>query len=50
VAASGAPPTPAQAAELQHLRGKLGRVARVLAFHLLAASLLMASHRLAALL
>jgi uncharacterized membrane protein len=47
---SGAPPTSAQAEELRALQGKLGKVARLTAWHLLAASLLMASHRLAAML
>jgi hypothetical protein len=48
IAASGSPPTPAQAAEMQALRAKLGRIAGVTAWHLLAAIALMASHRLAA--
>lgn len=47
VAASGAPPTADQAAELQALRTRLGRVGRLLAFHLLGATALMAMHRLA---
>ena len=48
IAASGKPPTPAEAAELQALRQRLARIAKVTAWHLLAAALLMASHRLAA--
>jgi uncharacterized membrane protein len=46
IAASGAPPTPEQAAQLQALRTRVGSIARVLAWHLLAAATLMASHRL----
>lgn len=48
IAAQGSPPTPEQAAEMAALRTKLGKVARVNAWHLLAASLLMAGHTLAA--
>jgi uncharacterized membrane protein len=48
VAASGAPPTSAQAAELQALRERLGRVAKLTAWHLLVAVVLMAGHRLIA--
>ena len=48
IAASGAPPTPAQAAELQALRGRMGRIARLISWHLLGAATLMAVHRLAA--
>ena len=48
VGASGAPPTPEQAAEMAELRQKLVRVARITAWHVAAAALLMASHRLAA--
>ena len=48
VAASGAPPTPDQTAELERLRKRLGSTARLTAWHLVAASLLMAGHRLAA--
>jgi len=48
IAAAGAPPTPEQAAELQALRQRLGKVARLTAWHLIVAALLMASHRLAA--
>ena len=48
VAAAGGPPTPAQAAELQALRQRLGKVARLTAWHLIVASLLMAGHRLVA--
>ncbi len=50
VAAAGAPPTPEQAAELQALRTRLGKIAKLTAWHLILASLLMASHRLAAML
>jgi uncharacterized membrane protein len=48
VAASGGPPTPEQAAELARLRARLGRVAVVLAWHLIVAAILMSSHRLLA--
>jgi hypothetical protein len=48
LAAAGVPPSPEQAAELEALRRRLGRVARLTAWHLVVASLLMASHRLAA--
>jgi uncharacterized membrane protein len=48
IAAAGTPPTPEQAAEMAALRTKLAKVARVTAFHLLAAAILMSSHRLAA--
>jgi len=47
VAASGAPPSPAKAAEMQTLRTKLRKIASLTAWHLLAAAALMASHRLA---
>ena len=50
IAASGAPPTAAQAAELQALRGRLLRIAKVTGWHLLVAALLMASHKLVAVL
>lgn len=50
LAAAGAPPTPEQAAELQALRTRLGKVAKLTAWHLILASLLMAGHRLAAML
>jgi hypothetical protein len=50
VAASGGPPSPEQARELEALRTRLGKVARVTAWHAIAATLLMASHRLAAVL
>jgi hypothetical protein len=46
IAASGAPPTAEQATEMAALRARLLKIARVNAFHLLAATLLMASHRL----
>jgi hypothetical protein len=48
IVASGAPPTPAQASELQALRAKMTRLGYVIAWHLLVASVLMASHRLLA--
>ena len=48
IAASGAPPTAAQASELQALRQRLGRVAALTAWHLIGAATLMAMHRLAA--
>lgn len=50
LAAAGSPPTPAQAAELQALRARLGKVAKLTAWHLIVSALLMASHRLAAML
>lgn len=48
IAAAGKPPTPEQAAEMQTLRTRLAKVAKVTAWHLIVASVLMASHRLAA--
>ncbi len=48
VAASGTPPTPAQAAEMQALRARMTRIGRVIAWHLIGATTLMAIHRLAA--
>ena len=47
IAASGAPPSPAQAAEVQALRTKLRKIASLTAWHLLGAAALMAMHRLA---
>lgn len=47
IAASGAPPTPDQAAELAALRARLSRVAALTAWHLIGATLLMSLHRLA---
>ncbi|HVO30856.1 MAG TPA: hypothetical protein VMV18_08970 [bacterium] len=47
IKAAGAPPTPEQMAEMKALGEKLGKIARVAAWHLVAAALLMASHRLA---
>lgn len=47
IAASGAPPTPEQAAELTALRQRLVRVARLTAWHLIGAVVLMSVHRLA---
>jgi hypothetical protein len=46
IAASGRPPTPEQASELQGSRARLGRIARLTAWHLLGAALLMAMQRL----
>jgi uncharacterized membrane protein len=46
IAASGAPPTPDQAAELAALRTRLSRVAALTAWHLIGATLLMSAHRL----
>jgi uncharacterized membrane protein len=48
IAAAGVPPTAEQAAEMQTFRARLSKVARLTAWHVLVASLLMASHRLAA--
>jgi uncharacterized membrane protein len=48
IAAGGTPPTPDEAAEIQGLRSRLGRAARITAWHVVAASFLMAAHRLAA--
>jgi uncharacterized membrane protein len=48
VGAAGKPPTPEQAAEMQALRTRLAKVARVTGWHMLAAVLLMAANRLAA--
>lgn len=50
LAAAGSPPSPAQAAELAALRTRLGKVAKLTGWHLIASALLMASHRLAAML
>jgi len=46
VAASGGPPTPEQAKDLQALRERLGKIARVTAWHIIGATVLMTSHRL----
>ena len=46
IAASGAPPTEAQVAEMTELRARLRRVAALTAWHLIGATLLMSSHRL----
>ena len=48
LAASGAPPTPEQAAEMHAMRGRLRSIARLTALHLLGAALLMSLHRVAA--
>jgi uncharacterized membrane protein len=48
IAAAGKPPTPEQAAEMKALQTRLVKVARLTAWHLIAAALLMSSHRLAA--
>jgi hypothetical protein len=50
IAKSGGPPNASQAGELRDLQAKLRRVARLTAWHVLGASLLMASHRLASML
>jgi uncharacterized membrane protein len=50
ISKSGGPPTTAQAGQLRELQAKLRRVARLTAWHLIGASLLMASHRLASML
>lgn len=47
IAAGGKPPTPEQAAEIGALQAKLARAARLVAAHVLAALVLMASMRLA---
>jgi hypothetical protein len=44
---SGGPPNATQAGELRALQAKLRRVARLTAWHLIGASVMMASHRLA---
>jgi uncharacterized membrane protein len=48
IAAKGGPPSPEQAAEMEALRTRMSRVARITAWHLVAAALLMASNRVAA--
>lgn len=48
VRAKGGPPSPEQAAEMKALGERLARIAKVTAFHLLGALVLMAAHRLAA--
>jgi uncharacterized membrane protein len=48
IQAGGTPPTPEQAAEIGALRERMGRVARLTAWHLVVSAFLMASHRLAA--
>jgi hypothetical protein len=48
IGATGAGPTPQQAAELQALRQRMQKIARLTALHLLGASLLMAMQRLVA--
>jgi uncharacterized membrane protein len=48
IAAAGKPPTPEQAAEMEALRTKLAKIAKLTAWHLIAAAVLMSSHRLAA--
>jgi hypothetical protein len=47
IAHGGAPPTPAQAAELQVLRARLRKIAALTAWHILGAATLMSLHRLA---
>lgn len=46
VKASGGPPTAEQAAEIAALQSKIGRTAKVIAFHAIGAAVLMMSHRL----
>lgn len=46
--AQDGPPSPEDAAEMERLRTRLGKVARVTAWHLVVAALLMAAHPLAA--
>jgi uncharacterized membrane protein len=48
LAAAGSPPSPEDAAEMQALRTRVGRLGRVLAWHVLVAALLMSAHQLAA--
>jgi hypothetical protein len=48
IAAAKGPPTPEEAADMQALRARLSKIARLTAWHALLASLLMAGHRLAA--
>jgi hypothetical protein len=48
IAASGAPPTPELAAEMQRLRARVRKIASLTAWHLLGAAVLMSVHRLAA--
>jgi uncharacterized membrane protein len=48
IAASGAPPTAQQAADLLAMRGRLKRIAALTAWHLVGAIVLMAGHRIAA--
>ena len=48
LASAGTPPSPAQAGEMKALRERMSRVGRLIAWHLIGAALLMASHRLAA--
>ena len=47
IAASGAPPSAEQAAELAAMRTRLRRIASLTAWHLVGATLLMSMHRLA---
>jgi uncharacterized membrane protein len=48
LASAGGSPSPEDAAEVERLRTRLGKVARVTAWHLVVAALLMAAHQLAA--
>lgn len=50
IAKAGGPPNASQAGELRALQAKVQRVARLMAWHVIGASLLMASHRLASML
>jgi hypothetical protein len=47
VAAKGGPPSPEQAKEMEAVRTRLGKVARITAWHLIAAAVLMAANRVA---
>lgn len=46
LAAAGAPPSPEDAAEMERLRTRVAKVARVLAWHLVVAAVLMAGQQL----
>jgi uncharacterized membrane protein len=48
LSAADGPPSPEDAAEMRRLRTRLGKVARVTAWHLIVAALMMAAHQLAA--
>jgi uncharacterized membrane protein len=46
LAAAGAPPSPEDAAEMERLRSRLGKLGRVLAWHMIIAAVLMAGSQL----